>query len=183
MIFGLLKRRRSAEPSASEAAYAAIVEASRRPALYTDFGVPDTLPGRFELIVLHAALYLRRLRGEGPEADARAQEVTDAMFAAMDVALREIGVGDVSVPKNIKTMARSFYDGAALYDVALAARDAEALTAALKRIVYRGAADEGGSGPRRLAAYVVRASDALAAQPAAALVARGPIYPELESAP
>lgn len=177
MIFGLL-RNRGATPTVAETIHGVVVEAARRPALYRAFGAPDTLPGRFELIVLHTALYLRRLRGSGPEAQARAQEVLDAVFSALDAGLREIGVGDTSVPKKMKTMARSFFDGAARYERALDLGDDAALAGELEHIVYRGAPTPG-EGPARLAAYVREADAALAAQTIDDLVARGPVFPPI----
>ncbi len=181
MIFGLLKRRAAAEPTPAERIYAGLVLEARRPEFYRDLAVPDTLPGRFELIVLHAVLYLRRLRSEGPEAAARAQEVVEEMFRSLDASLREMGVGDLSVGKKMKPIIRAFYDGAAQYDAALDRRDVQALAATLRRIVYRddpAAADA----PDRLAAYVILAADALQSQPAEGLIGVGPAFPAIQEA-
>jgi cytochrome b pre-mRNA-processing protein 3 len=183
MVFGRLWT--SAPDAAGPAtAYEAIVAAARRPGFYADLGAPDTLPGRFELVVLHVALTLRRLRAEEGDARAKAfaQELFDAMFRALDANLRELGVGDITVPKRVKAMARSFYDGAAAYDRALDAGDEAALAAALRRIVYAGApvSDEG---PARLARYAGRAARALAEQSAGSLIASGPVFPPLEESP
>ena len=64
--------RRLFEPRAETVAgrqlYAAVTAKARDPALYLDGGVPDTNEGRFELYTLHLALVLRRLRGQGREA-------------------------------------------------------------------------------------------------------------------
>jgi cytochrome b pre-mRNA-processing protein 3 len=177
MIFDLLRRRAPPAPGPAETAHAAIVEQSRRPFLYRELGAPDSLPGRFEVLVLHAALYLRRLRGEGPEAQALGQEVFDVLFRALDANLREIGIGDLTVPKKMNSMVRSFYDGAATYDSALDAGDEAALEAALARIVYGGAPADPHA-PAGLAAYVRRAEKALAAQPASEFVTRGPSFPD-----
>lgn len=179
MFFGLIGRRKPPPPTAAETAYAAIVAAARRPGFYDDFGAPDTLPGRFELIVLHAALCTRRLRADGgPEALKFSQEVFDAMFRALDADMREMGVGDLAVPKRVKAMARSFFDGAVAYDLALDATDREALAAALRRIVYASAASAA-DGPARMADYVLRAEQALGEQPTDDVMARGPAYPDV----
>ncbi|MGA0531535.1 ubiquinol-cytochrome C chaperone family protein [Hansschlegelia sp. KR7-227] len=179
MIFDLLRRRAPPAPGPAETAHAAIVEQARRPFLYRELGAPDTLPGRFEVLVLHAALYLRRLRSEGSDAQGLGQEVFDALFRALDANLREIGIGDLTVPKKMNTMVRSFYDGAATYDSALDAGDGAALEEALARIVYGGAPADPGA-PARLAAYVRRAEAALAAQPPSELLTRGPRFPDEE---
>ncbi len=102
-----------------KAAYDAIVSAAREPALYREYGVPDTFDGRFESLVLHMHLVLRRLKG-GPQSASRfAQNLFDTMFDAMDVDLREMGAGDMGVGKRVKDMARAFYGRAAAYDAAL----------------------------------------------------------------
>ena len=72
MVFGLF-RRRSTE--AEHNVYCEIVAQARQPAFYTDFMVPDTIDGRFDLIVLHAVLYFRRMRGEGAKVSEFAQAV------------------------------------------------------------------------------------------------------------
>lgn len=179
MIFGLLKKRATPAPSAAETIHGAMVAAARRPALYEALGVPDTLPGRFEVLVLHAALYFRRLRGAGPQAETVGQEVVDLLFRALDAQLREIGIGDMTVPKKMKAMASSFFDGAGLYDVALSHDDREAMSAALARIVYRAEPDHRS---RALSDYVFAAAHALDAQDVAALTTRGPVFPPVEGA-
>jgi cytochrome b pre-mRNA-processing protein 3 len=180
MIFGL-RTRRPQEPSRAERIYAVIAAQARAPGFFRDHGVPDTLPGRFEMVVLHAVLYFHRLRDESAEAKAVGQEVFDVMFREMDAALREFGVGDISVPKAMKAMTRSFYDGAAAYDRALDSRDDQALTLAVARNVFGDAASSA-SGAPAVAAYARRAADALALQQVDALTAHGPEFPPLEEA-
>lgn len=176
MIFGLLRKRADPMTAAAETMHAAVVSASRDPALFRDLGAPDTLPGRFELIVLHASLALRRLRRDGPEGAGLGQALFDATFRTLEANLREIGVGDISVPKRMKAMARSFYDGAKAYDAALEGSDDARLASELARIVYAGAPSDPNA-PARLAAYVRRADAALAQQDRADLVANGPAFP------
>jgi cytochrome b pre-mRNA-processing protein 3 len=180
MIFGRLRKAAPDVSREADTVYEAIVAAARRPAFYAELGAPDTLPGRFELIVLHVGLALRRLRAGG-RADF-GQALFDAMFRALDANLRELGVGDLTVPKRMKAMARSFYDGLAVYDEALDVGDQSGLERALGRIVYGGLADPVG-GPARLAAYVLRADLALAAQPVEELITRGPAFPAIEEQP
>lgn len=119
----------------AEALYLAVVEQARRSEFYTEFGVPDTIDGRFDMILLHAYLLLRRLRGSGPRGDQLAQAVFDAMFADMDRNLREMGVGDLSVGKRVKKMVEAFYGRIAAYDSGLETDEA-ALCAALNRNIY-----------------------------------------------
>jgi cytochrome b pre-mRNA-processing protein 3 len=99
--------------------YSEIVSQARSPALYSTYGVPDTLDGRFELIVLHAFLLLNRLKDED-SVRPLTQDLFDVMFADLDQSLREMGVGDLSVGKKIKVMAQSFYGHMAAYEAAVA---------------------------------------------------------------
>ena len=92
---------------AADLAYRCVVEQARRPIFFTDYGVPDTLDGRFELICLHAFLYLHRLKLEGPQARRICQHFFDRMFSDFDRALREIGTGDLSVGSRVKRMGAS----------------------------------------------------------------------------
>ena len=118
MIFGLFSR---SKPVASvEVVYGDIVAAARLPVLYRDLGVPDTVMGRFDTLALHLVLVLRRLRGLPPPADSLAQDLVDRFFSDLDTALREIGIGDVAVPKKVKKLGQAFYGRAEAYENALA---------------------------------------------------------------
>ena len=103
--------------------HAHIVEASRRPALYGERGLPDTMEGRFEALVLHVLVVLRRLRQLPPPADDVAQELVDAVFSHLEIALREMGIGDFGVPKRMKKLAAAFFDRTSKYDPLIAAHD------------------------------------------------------------
>jgi cytochrome b pre-mRNA-processing protein 3 len=139
MILSLFSRAKfsRAKPAASvERVYGDIVTAARSPALYRTMGVPDTVMGRFEALALHLALVLRRMRALPAPADSLAQELVDRFFADLDAALREIGIGDVSVPKKVKKLGQAFYGRAQAYEDALQPdADAAALEKALCRNV------------------------------------------------
>ncbi|HUA77229.1 MAG TPA: ubiquinol-cytochrome C chaperone family protein [Acetobacteraceae bacterium] len=161
-MFGFRRRRYE---RAGFSLYARAVVAARAPFLYRDLGVPDTLDGRFDLVGLYAFLLVRRLEAEPPEGHHLAQAVFDAMFSDMDVTLRELGVGDLSVGKRVKAMWEAFHGRARAYEAALAAGDGiddDPLATALARNVWRGQPIPGG--PVALA-RLVRAEDRhLAAQ-------------------
>jgi cytochrome b pre-mRNA-processing protein 3 len=149
-----------------------IVAAARDPVLFTDYGIEDSLEGRFEAVTLHAVLVLRRLNRMDPPAPELAQDLTDAIFRSFEIALREMGVGDISVPKRMKTIAGAFSGRAAAYDIALR-RGTPALKASLARNVY-----DGGKNPDRLARYVETANEALAEASLEAFT-QGPVpFPE-----
>ncbi len=133
--------------------YGAVVAQARQSAFYTDFGVPDTLDGRFDMIILHAFLVFRRLEETGEEGHDLAQRAFDVLFRDMDQSLRELGVGDLSVPKKIKTMAKAFYGRVAAYSAALDDPDNIVLASVLERNIYP-ETDFEADQPRKLADYV-----------------------------
>lgn len=161
--------KRSIEAAAAKL-YVGVVEQARQPFFYLKLGVPDTPDGRFDLIALHAALLLRRLRRERERTEALSQAVFDLMFADMDQNLREMGVGDLAVGKRIKAMAQGFYGRLAAYDVGLAAPGHDVLADALARNVYRHRGPGEGD-PAGLAAYMRRQAETLEAQPVETLMA------------
>ncbi|MGI9426495.1 MAG: ubiquinol-cytochrome C chaperone family protein [Hyphomicrobiaceae bacterium] len=102
-----LAQRRSRKRTAQNL-YGSIVALSRRDEFYADFGVPDTVEGRFEILVIHMFLILDRLRQDGAQSNPLAQELVDAFFADMDTTIRQLGVGDFSVPKKMRHLAEVF---------------------------------------------------------------------------
>lgn len=136
-LFG--SRRLAANREVIERLNTAIVEAVRTPVFYLEGGVADTFNGRFELLVLHTALAVRRLRAVDEPGPAIAQALVDAMFRNLDPALRELGVGDMAVPKRMKRLAEAFLGRSLAYDRALLAGDLAPLEEALSRNVYAGA--------------------------------------------
>lgn len=160
--------RRSRHERVGFLLYGAAVAAARQPYFYTVLGVPDTLDGRFDLLSLFAFLLIERLRPEPEPGPALAQAVFDAMFGDMDVNLREMGVGDLSIGKKVKAMWNAFHGRAIAYAAALASGDAAALEAAIARNVWRGANPPPGSAAV-LARLVAAARADLDRQPLAAL--------------
>lgn len=151
-----------------------IAAASRRHALYAALGVPDSLDGRFEALALHMILVVRRLGRLPPPADEVSQELVDSIFSHLDVALREMGVGDLTVPKRIKTLAASFYGRVQAYGRPLDAGDAGALAEAIGRNVTGDATNA-----QRLSAYAIEAEALLEGQDLDSLLRDGPRFPSL----
>jgi cytochrome b pre-mRNA-processing protein 3 len=160
---------RSLARGAAEVAYRRVARHARRPVFFADYGVPDTLDGRFELVCLHAFLYLNRLKVERPRANQLCQSFFDRMFADFDRALREMGIGDLSVGKHIKRMAHAFFGRIRAYESGLTGGDAQ-LEAALARNLY-GTISEPASFAALMAPYVRSAVKELRRQPAAELLA------------
>ena len=157
MPFRRIRERRRRERIAHDL-YSAIIHQSRQPQFYLHGAVPDTLDGRFELIVLHSFLVMRRLNqvpmARTEEAKLLSQALFDLMFDDMDQNLRELGVGDMSVGKKVKQMARAFYGRVAAYEDGVAAGEA-ALAAALQRNLY-GTLESAAAPVAAMAAYVLR---------------------------
>jgi len=141
--------------------YGVIVTQARDARFYEAYGVPDTVLGRFDLLLLHLSLLLRRLR----EGDAvLAQGVFDAFCRDMDHNLREMGISDQGVPRQMRRVGEAFYGRAQAYDAALGAQGEGALADALARNIYADAA-EPDVAALRLAAYVRQTAVALDRQP------------------
>ena len=160
-----------------EALYAATVAQARSPALYTTLAAPDTPNGRFEVYTLHVLLVLERLRAIGAPAAATSQAYFDAYIGGLDNGLRELAVGDLSVGKTMRRLGEAFYGRGKALDGAIAALpDRAPLDALLGRTVFGGAA---AANAARLGDYLLRAREALAAAPAASLLAGEISWPAL----
>jgi cytochrome b pre-mRNA-processing protein 3 len=121
--------------------YGAIVAQARSAAFYAHYGVADSVEGRFELLVLHLVLVLRRLGGElkprplqAPSSSAAVgQQLFDVFCRDLDDNLREMGVGDLAVPRRMRQFGEAFYGRQAAYGVALDAADPQELEKTLAR--------------------------------------------------
>jgi cytochrome b pre-mRNA-processing protein 3 len=140
-----------------------IVAAARAPELYAAFFAPDDLDGRFEMVVLHAGLVLRRLAEFGEAGRPLAQEVVDRLFVGFDDALRELSISDDGVAKRLKKFAEAYFGRTAVYQAALDAGNARALAEALARNIYRGQVSGEALGPRLLAERALALSRAFQA--------------------
>ena len=160
MVFqGLFAPRRTRV--AGKALYASAAAQSRQVAFYASLGVPDTADKRFELLTLHVALIVLRLKGQGDAAAETAQEVFDTFVQALDDALRELGVGDLAVGKKMRKLGEAFYGRARAYEEAFAALPD--LTA-LQVLIDRTLLDAPGPAAASIAAYAGQAFEGLTAQ-------------------
>lgn len=162
--------------------YGAIVAQARAPAFYGDYGVPDTVEGRFDMVLMHVYLVWRRLAQAEGVAREMAQQVFDLFFQDMDESMRELGVGDLSVPRKVRAMGEAFYGRSAVYDAALTKADDADLAAAIKRNVFSDA-DGMDAVAGRLARYLRSADRALGGQAAEAIAAGEIHFPQPEEIP
>ncbi|HZC17038.1 MAG TPA: ubiquinol-cytochrome C chaperone family protein [Caulobacteraceae bacterium] len=159
------------------ALYESAVERAREPMFYTRLGVADTVEGRFELYSLHVILLLHRLKSAGAQAGETAQALFDTFISQLDHALREIGVGDLSVAKKMRKLGEAFYGRAKAYDAALDAGPGAELEALIGRTLFEGAGEAGRIDA--LAAYVRGCVAALAGEPLAAILEGRVGWPDL----
>jgi cytochrome b pre-mRNA-processing protein 3 len=183
----LARFRRNSQAPTIHALYGAIVAQARSVTFYGDYRVPDTVEGRFDLIVLHLVLLLNRLgrRAEAGRDFGQAllsqallgQELFDAFCRDLDANLREMGVGDLAVPKRMQAFAEAFYGRQAAYLAALDAADERVFEKALARNIFPAGNDAGAA---HLARYARAAVTRLDAQDDGALIRGEVIFPSPE---
>lgn len=176
MVFGLWKRRKDLTPFTM---YQSVMDQARQPVLFTHIGVPDSIEGRFDMLMVHSILALRRLKaikGErSEEALDRSQNLADVLFKDLDRALRETGVGDPSMPKKMNKLAAAFFGRAKAFGTALDTKDQIALLDAVNRNTTGGALGKEANNSdadaqtiaidaQKLSRYMMDADGALAAQ-------------------
>jgi cytochrome b pre-mRNA-processing protein 3 len=175
--FNHFRKPPTAPSGTIKAIYGMIVTQAREPLFYRDLGVPDTVNGRFDLLLLHLWLVLRRLKSaEGGMA--LSQALFDHFCNDMDDNLRELGVSDLKVPKRMQAFGEAFYGRTTAYDLALT-EGGEALAQALCKNVLNGERIEQA---RRLATYAEAAMAALDGEGEAALLSGTFRFPSPEQA-
>jgi len=135
-LFGLFK----SDPlkDAAYQMYRVAGERARDERYFIDLQVTDSFDGRFDVLVIHVHLLIRRLRALPPRDAKKAQQhFFDVFIGDMDQGLRISGVGDIGIGHRVKKMTHAYYGRAVAYDEALDAGDSGALRAALVRNLYR----------------------------------------------
>ena len=160
-----------------ETIYGMIVAQAREPAFYVGYNVPDTVNGRLDLLILHLWLVLRRLR-QGADGAGVSQALFDRFCADMDANLREMGVGDLTVPKRMQAFGEAFYGRSTAYDLAIDSGAAD-LAQALLRNVLDG---EFPDSARQLADYAIAASEVLEKAPHDSILSGSWTFPKLAAA-
>lgn len=166
---GIVVLRRSRDAGkpihAARRLYQAIVARARAAVFHSSFSVPDTIDGRFDLLVLHTFPVMDALKSRGAAGSELGTKLANLIFAGFDDALRELGVGDFGIARRIKAMANAFYGRLEAYG---AASSVDALAVALARNLFRGDAAHSREAAA-LAHYIHAARDRLRADPAALL--------------
>jgi len=158
MFFTWLKERKARVATARQLYQTALTQ-SRDPVFYAELGVADTMDGRFDVLSLHATLIMERLESLGPEGRKLAQAFFDVLFKQMELTLREIGVGDLGVPKHMKKMMKGFHGRAITYHAAMASHEHDELAHAIARNVFRTDAAQMPEGARVIAYYMKKSHE------------------------
>ena len=167
--------RRNPQRGTIEALYGAIVAQARAPVFYLDYGVPDTVTGRLDVLMLHLALVFDRLSQGEAAAQEAGQAAVDRFCRDMDDHLREQGFSDTKVPKEVRGVAAAFLGRHRAYISALRDGDDAALVDAVRRNVFDGASVDRA---RRLAAYMRAAMLSLDGQDIATVAAGRIAWPD-----
>ncbi len=175
MIFPLFRRDPRGTDTISTL-YGMIVAQARLPYFYREYAVADTVNGRFDLIVLHLVMVLDRLARDAA-LQGLGQSIFDRFCRDMDHNLREMGVGDLKVPKEMRRIGEAFYGRSEAYRAAWMAADNDLLVDALKGNIY-GGAPAAAIAAHRLAAYTREALRDLAVQPSAGLAGGDLHFPD-----
>lgn len=174
MLSWLRARSRAARTATD--LYGSIVTAARRDEFYAEHGIPDTPDGRFAMVVVHMYLALERLQCEGSAGQELGRALVEAFVTDIDDCMREMGVGDLTVPRKVKKAAGSLYECAADFRKAEAAGGegtlAEAVHKSLLPFAPRPAADA-------VAAYMMKSDAALEQQSGADLLSGRISFPTI----
>ena len=175
------RHARRAERAAAHRLYCDLVARARAERFYRELGVPDTPEGRFEIVGLHAALVMRRLKSEGVRGRSLGQALFDLMFDDMDASLRELGVGDLGVGRQVKRLAGQFYARLAALERVLGTAEAGLLAPLLRANVWQGGPPPSAGQVGALADYLIASERQLAAQTPEALLGGRASFARLEA--
>ncbi len=138
--------------------YGSIVALSRQPRLFDEIGIPDSVEGRFEALAAHMFLFLERLRREGEAGAPIAQALVDGFFRDLEISSRELGVGDLAVPKKMRRLAVVYAERLEEYREAINAADPAMLE---KKIAQNMRLADAGPAAALFADYLRRMHDRL----------------------
>ena len=117
--------------------YEKVVLISRNQSFYTKLSVPDTIDGRFDLLVLFSVIVIFFLNHSGAKGKLLSQMLFDKIFLDLDLSLREMGAGDAGVNIKIKKMVQSYMGRQKVYCESLENKDFQSLKRSIANNVYR----------------------------------------------
>ncbi|MGI9520174.1 MAG: ubiquinol-cytochrome C chaperone family protein [Hyphomicrobiaceae bacterium] len=118
--------------------YGSIVTQVRQPYFYRVLGLPDTINARYELLVMHLSIVLEALNlgGSVKDADRVRRALVEHFVADMDDTMRELAVGDTSVPRKVKKLAAGLMDRSRDYASAFSGDSGPGASAAVLAEVF-----------------------------------------------
>jgi cytochrome b pre-mRNA-processing protein 3 len=169
---------RAARRDAAEKIYDAIVAQSRNPVFYVRCGVPDTLSGRFDMLVIHMFIVMQNLKLGGKEGELLGREIVEAFVKEMDSMVRDLGVMDLQVPQEVRKIASLFYGQLIVYTDAVEKKNRQALAEAVWKSFHSG--DESANvAANELADYILRGIRNISEMPLNMLLQGNLMFPEV----
>ncbi len=157
MLSALFKKNTS--KTLPQQIYGGLMTHARSPVFFLNFKVPDTVMGRFDMLSLHVYLLARRFRADASDiAQDLSQEIFDLYVADVERALRELGIGDTSVPKKKKKMIRSFYGQIDDFDEPLNNKEIDILS---EKVAARYLGEVEGAEPSLITNYILASEENL----------------------
>ncbi len=149
--------------------YGTVVTQARNSSLFVDFGIPDTVMGRYDMLALHVFLVNHRLKyvesSDKLVASRLSQDIFDLFINDLERGLRDLGFADTSVHKRKRRLARSYYALIEEFDDALNTGKPGILTKAIGlRYFENSSGTEKESCVTLLEAYMFQAAEYLALQ-------------------
>ena len=92
--------------------YNNILLLSRNKLFYTKFNLSDTFQNRIHLIFMHVSFLFIKIKHNEKKKKYRVyyQKIFDLIFNKVELNMRELGHGDVSINKNMKSLVKIFYN-------------------------------------------------------------------------
>ena len=88
--------------------YNNLVKLTRNKSLYSNLKENDSFSDRLTFLLLHLSFFFKAYKGNSSKK--KLQEIHDLIFNQIELSIREIGYGDVSINKNMKKYVNYFYD-------------------------------------------------------------------------
>ena len=145
MFFNSYTSSQSDKKEIIDGFYCKIVNISRNKIFYNKLSVPDTIDGRFDLLVLFSIILTFHLSKCGSQGRDFSQNLFDKIFLDLDLSLRELGAGDAGVHIKIKQMVKLYMGRQQAYCNCLEIEDFDKLKKHIIKNVYRNVNDFGNS--------------------------------------
>tara|TARA_B100001063_G_C16523416_1_gene432775 strand:+ start:33 stop:572 length:540 start_codon:yes stop_codon:yes gene_type:complete len=145
MFFNFYTSSQSKNKEIIDSFYYKIVKISRNKAFYSKLSVPDTIDGRYDLLVLFSIMLTFHLSKCGSRGQDLSQNLFDKIFLDLDLSLRELGAGDAGVHIKIKQMVKSYMGRQQAYCNCLEVEDFDKFKKHIVKNVYRNINDFGNS--------------------------------------